>query len=338
MEGINQAARQAQEEYLLQLSETMRSKNWQKKPYKLEPWPEPQKRLNTAAKRRRDRLLGNQNMKFVISKATKRIHDRDCPYVSKIVDGDFDMVATFPVRVYWTCDCHKKALIRQGLHPQEAKWIEAYCRIFNAIGAENEDLHKLFIQNGAILRGVTQDSVCLQVNEDQWELVLSGSRCFLYHNSYYACDDGNRVFTADFHLQIQRAIHFRFAVHVICTYNWEDHRQVIMERKISLERQQLRKKLAKVPFCAPYKKRLFSREFWVADLGGQFETTAIQHDIPIRIIQILRYADTDCVKILCRVPKRSVEPFLAMVDDMKEKYVEQRCWEICDFVQKNISG
>ena len=53
------------------------------------------------AKRRRDSLLSNRNMKYIISKAGDECHDRDCPSAVSIPDELFDMCHIIKITVLW---------------------------------------------------------------------------------------------------------------------------------------------------------------------------------------------------------------------------------------------
>lgn len=124
------------------------------------PTPQKQKRspVITPEKRRRDSLMTNRNMRYVLSH-TGKIHDRDCPHAVQIPDDAFDMCEDYPNGRFVCFVCYRKALVCRGLALDQTKYIDAAMRVFQEVGATNSDLNMLFLKYDAQIYRIETDSV-----------------------------------------------------------------------------------------------------------------------------------------------------------------------------------
>lgn len=184
----------------------------------------PEQPCVTLERRRRASLLSRREMRFVYSKASGILHDRDCPYVRHIADLNFEMRQDYDVGGKWCPRCYRAALIRNGLVPDETKWMVSYLKRFNTLQARNADLYRLFVECGARLCKIERDLVYLKLHEDLWAIGMDGERCLLYHNNYYETEDHRRVMTSGLHPQRIGDIEtFHYAAKIICEYKFETH-------------------------------------------------------------------------------------------------------------------
>ena len=184
----------------------------------------PERQSVSVERRRRTSLLSQREMRFVYSKASGILHDRDCPYVRHIADLNFEMRQDYDVRGKWCPRCYRAALIRNGLVLDETKRMEAYLKRFNALKARNADLYRLFVERGAKLYKIDRDLVYLKLHEDLWAVGMDGERCLLYHNNYYETEEHRRVMTSGLHPQRIGDIEtFHYAAKIICEYKFETH-------------------------------------------------------------------------------------------------------------------
>lgn len=178
----------------------------------------------SAERRRRASLLSQRELRFVYSKASGILHDRDCPYVKHIANLNFEMRPDYDVGGKWCPRCYRAALIRNGLALDETKRMGAYLNRFNALKARNADLYRLFVECGAKLYKIDRDLVYLKLHEDLWAVGMDGERCLLYHNNYYETEEHRRVMTSGLHPQRIGDIEtFHYAAKIICEYKFETH-------------------------------------------------------------------------------------------------------------------
>lgn len=283
------------------------------------PTPQKQKRspVITPEKRRRDSLMSNRNMRYVLSH-TGKIHDRDCPHAVQIPDDAFDMCEDYPNGRYVCFVCYRKALVRKGIALDQTKYIDAAMRIFHEVGATNSDLNMLFLKYDAQIYRIETDSVYLKVNEDCWIIETATNGCMLYHNNYQVLDDFQRLMEDEFHLQVDRVISFRNALITMCQYTWEGHIQ-LMEAKRKVQRQEaLRQRLSSLSCHQMTTKRsVFFRYFLLA------VPINYPKQLPCRTLkrEVHQFGDL----YLCRVLKWKADTIDAIENSIKTYCVENEC-------------
>lgn len=271
------------------------------------------------AKRKRDSLMHDPQMRYIHSKKSKVFHDRDCPNAESIPDEHFRMCREFPVNRKPCKQCYRKALIRAGL-TEDFKRIGAYERVFDLLGAETQDLHTLLIKNGAVLYGAGSDYVCIRLREDRWIIRARQSACELYHNNYTISQGYERIFIKGFHLQQYRGKPiFRNFVRILTEYSWEDHRKAMMERDRAHRIQHLRQELAGMDI------HLREPRFSLLFLYFTFidcDEKAAQHfrecGLSPRIFTRENRKGTPFSIVFCRIPRWREKRFLTAMERLKE--------------------
>ena len=268
----------------------------------------------TPEKRRRDSLMSNRKMRYVLPH-TGKIHDRDCPHVAQIPDEDFSMCEDYPNGRYVCFVCYRKALVRKGLALDQTKYIDAAMRVFQEVGATNSDLNALFLKNNAQIYRVETDCVYLKVHEDCWIIQIAENGCMLYHNNYRQIDEAQRLMEADFHLQVDKPIAFRNALVTMCQYTWDGHVQAMAAKQKAHRQDALRKRLASISsYRITDKRSLFFCYFLLAVPQNYSE------QIPCRIIK--RETHQSCSLYLCRIPKWKSAHIPVIEDSIKAYCIE----------------
>lgn len=279
----------------------------------------------TPEKRRRDSLMSNRKLRFVLSE-NGQVHDRDCPHAARIPDEDFSMCEDFPQGSTMCFACHRKTLIRKGLDLDLTKYLDAAVWFFQKVGAKAVDLEALFIKHNARIYRIEIGCLYLKVNSDCWFLELADSKsCWLYHNNYCLLNNGQRIMEAGFHLQVDKPIPFYNAMVTMCRYTWIPHVQITAEEGKAQRQAEMRQRLATIPgYRLTPKRSLLFRYFQIAVPADYPEA------LPFRILKKGSY--NDCNMFLCRVPFWKKKRISVAADDVKsycaehEKlYYEQLC-------------
>lgn len=195
----------------------------QKKPVQVVKAKEKKSASNVSPeKRRRDSLMADNRMRYAYSASDNVIHDRDCSKVSGIKDSDFRMSEEFLLEKKRCKECYRRAVIRAGVRPEEAKYIYAYVRTLTQLKAQTADLVELFIRQKAVLQRAEPNAVCVKVNDDNWKICRDGDELFLFHNNYIRLPDYSRIMGRDFHLH-QEVKSFGKCIPLMCSYSWENH-------------------------------------------------------------------------------------------------------------------
>lgn len=146
----------------------------------------------------RQQIMDNPRMKYIISKRTGRIHDRDCP------------------------KCYRRALIRKGLEISQNQHIDPIYRVLSDVDVSNLDLYKLFVENKARIYHYEPNRLFMQVRNELWCAERKGDLFLLYHNNYSVGNNQQRLRNRDgFHLQIQYPVTFRDVISSVSHYKWD---------------------------------------------------------------------------------------------------------------------
>lgn len=295
------------------------------------------KQTVSAARRHRSSLMDNRNMKFIISKSTGLAHDRDCPIAASIPDEDFDMLPDFPVPPVFCTKCYRKALIRKSLDPGDGKRIEAYMNIFRILKVRTVDLQKLTLNYHAKLYDVALDRVYLKVNEDKWYLQPHEDGCLLYHNSYINLENDRRLIVDSFHLQHEKPISFRTAMMEMGQYTWENHVRHKKAKQKAEAKAALLEKLSTTRTYAQLPRRsLFFTYYHYADSATYAKHIAKKQNFRYKIIMVSRYPNTNCIDVICRIPRWKKRKFQNILNQIKDCCVDGQQYDFADFCREKI--
>ena len=187
----------------------------------------------------RQQLMNNPRMKYIISKRTGRIHDRDCPKAASIDDAAFDMLTDFPAgpiypRPETFCPkCYRRALIRKGLEISQSQHIDSIYRALSDVDVSNLDLYRLFVENKARIYHFEPNRLFMQVRNELWCAERKGDLFLLYHNNYSIGNNQQRLRNRDrFHLQITYPVPFKDVISSVSHYKWDiSHNQASSHQK-----------------------------------------------------------------------------------------------------------
>lgn len=273
-----------------------------------------------AEKRRRDSLMSNRRMRYVISCCGK-VHDRDCVHVEQIPDRDFAMAEEFPESGAFCKACYRMALIRKGTPWDLTKYTAPAEAIFSRSGAGNRALEQLFLMHNAKIERVERDCVYLKVREDRWIVQAAEGNCYLYHNNYHLLDDHQRHFIDGFHLQVDRTITFHNAVLTMCQYSWGDHLRVLEEKR----KAQHREALAVVSnYGFVVKWSLFYRYFRIVDVYDYLLNRQCAKQLPFRIMKQDKLQPPYSL-LLCRIPRWRISVLSDLTKAVKRYAVKREC-------------
>ena len=201
-----------------------------------------------ALKQSRRQLLKNPENRFFYSTKHRLLHDHDCPHIKEISDEHLRMLPKFPTDMRYCNDCYRRALLRAGLESNAARQMITYENTLLRLGASNQNLRTLTVENGAKFCGVGVDKVQLKVHDDTWEIRKKGDVLLLYHNNYTVTDNYERCFDGGFHLQRSSVgdNSFYYFTTIMVGYSWPDHVKLLKEQEAERQRQQRKEFLAQV--------------------------------------------------------------------------------------------
>lgn len=283
----------------------------------------------TPEKRRRDSLMANRKMRYVLSN-TGKIHDRDCPHVKQIPDAGFSMCEDYPNGRYVCFVCYRKALVRRGLALDLTKYIDAAIRFFHKVGATSSHLNLLFLQHDAQIYRIEADSVYLKVNEDRWCIQIAENGCLLYHNNYQLLEGNQRWLESDFHLQVPKAISFQNAVVTMCQYTWSGHIQIMEARQKALRQDNLRKQLSDIPCYQPVNRRSLLFRYFL--LAVPMNCTL---KLPCHVAKKELYPSGSIY--LCRLPKWKASSISVIAQTIQEYCIEKEHFNYVQFCLQTLS-
>ena len=283
-------------------------------------------------KRRRDRLMGDRQMRYAIDK-NGMVHDRDCPRVKSIADSDFQMAAELPTELDICPVCKRRALIRCGLPFYMSQYIDVMEQIFIRLRSSCTDLQRLFAEQGGRIDGIDGDGICLRVNEDRWILRPVKNKCLLFHNNYHRLNKTERVLSDGFHLQFERTIPFAEAVNHMCGYTWAKHLEGERQRRL----RELRFVLAGVRNYRHVPRfSLFSRDYIIADADDLMQKNISRKIVPYRVVERENCPDSPYCALRVRIPRRRTLEFLHFMDRIKEHCVQRDYSDYDDYCLQTV--
>ena len=274
----------------------------------------------TVPKQSRRQLLKDPNNKFVCSTRHKLLHDRDCFHISEISDEHFRMLSKFPADMRCCTDCYRRALLRAGLDLDAARQMITYENTLLRLGASNQTLRTLTVENGAKFCGVGIDKVRLRVHDDTWEIRKDGDVLLLYHNNYTIADDYERCFDGGFHLQRSSVgdNSFYYFTTIMVGYSWPDHVKLLKEHEAERQRQQRKEFLAQVSnFEKLNRLSLFCDTYICLDCNGKLPRFFHRNRVCTKELAYQSRMNTYALR-LYRVPIFHRRRFLKALDDLKE--------------------
>jgi hypothetical protein len=294
---------------------------------KIQP-KEPKKENNaneiSDAKRRRDRLMDDQKMRYVLYR--NQLHDRDCVRVAKIPDEEFNMCTDIPMSANICPGCFRRVIVRQSLCANMSKYVNLAVRILDRLGASNYDLQVLFCKSKAKLIAIDKENLHFQIGEELWRVHAIENGCRLYHNNYTLLSSETRFFEQGYHLQSVGIVPFYKAVRTMCQYTWEGHLQWAKVKEQAQKKQQLRNVLLTVENLICLSKfSIFYRYYRIVDIDGYLQHRIKSEKLPIRIVKT--QGEKPFEQLTIRTRRCYDETVRQLGDSAKERCVQQLCEE-----------
>lgn len=287
--------------------------------------------------RRRASLMGNKDMRYILSKVSGEKHDRDCPCAAKIPDAAFDMTADFPGWENFCWKCSRIAVIREGLHKDLTKQLDAVVFLFQKMNASTRLIHSLFHEHGGQIFRVEEDRLFLKVREDSWIIQLEETGCMLFHNNYYVLNDDSRILSEGYHPQIEAPLAFHFLYFAITNYSWEEHIRRKRAEELAARQENARNQLFHIPNYIPVPGfSLFHSYYLVADCKDYIDRELRRSHLAVSLVIRGRYLDTKHADTLYRVRKRDCKVFLSIVEEAKDYSVRSCSFDYADFCKTRL--
>lgn len=288
--------------------------------------------------RRRASLLGNKNMRYILSRENGEKHDRDCPYAAKIPDAAFDMTVDFPGWENFCWKCSRIAVIREGLHKDLTKQLDAVVFLFHKMNASTRLIHSLFHEHGGQVFRIEDDSLFVKVREDSWIIQPEETGCMLYHNNYYVLEDDSRIISEGYHPQIESPLAFHFIYSAITSYSWEEHVRRKRTEELAARQENARNQLFHLPNYMPIPRfSIFHSYYLVVDCKDYIDKEVRRSSLGASLVIKGRYPETKCADALYRVRKRDCRVFLSIVEEAKDYSVRSCCFDYADFCKTRIT-
>lgn len=288
--------------------------------------------------RRRASLMGNKNMRYILSTKTGEKHDRDCPCAAKISDSAFDMTADFPGWENFCWKCSRIAVIREGLHKDLTKQLDAVVFLFRKMNASTRLLHSLFHEYGGLIFRIEEGRLFVKVREDSWIIQPEESGCMLFHNNYYVLEDGSRIISEGYHPQIESPIPFRVIYTVMTGYSWEEHIRRRRAEELAARQKNARHQLVHIPNWIRIPKFSFFHSYYlVADCEDHIDRELQRSSLTARLISREQHPEAKCSDALYRIRKKDRKVFLRIVESTKDYSVRSCCFAYADFCKTQIT-
>ncbi len=289
---------------------------------KIQP-KEPEKKNNSevsAAKRRRDSLMNDRRMRYVLYRG--QLHDRECAWVLKIADEEFDMCTELPETATICPACFRRAMVRRGIGADMSKYVTLAVRILDRMGATNRDLQDLFLKHNAQIVSIDKESLYFQVGEELWRVCAVENGCQLYHNNYSLLSPETRFFEKGYHLQSVGVLPFYQAVRTMCQYTWEGHLQWAKAKERAKKKMGLRQLLSTTENVVQLSRfSFFCYYYRITDIDGYLQQRIKSEKLPVRILEM--QGEKPFEQLTIRVRRCYDEIVKQLSESAKERCVQQ---------------
>lgn len=285
--------------------------------------------------RKRASLLSNPRMRYAYSQIDETIHDRDCEALKDIKDRDFRMLADFDMNRPVCRHCYRKAIIRSGIG-DDAKYINAYVRLFDRLNAPISDLKELILEHGARLSAIDLDRVTITVHDDRWMICLVKNKPVLFHNNYSVLDNYKRLFYDGYHVQNDGGVHtFHNFTRMMLSYSWGEHVERLKARALAELQAKLRQRLAAVRNWDHVPKfSLFNSYYTVMEFNHRLSRFLRKNGMQFVAIDKEAIPNTPYRKVTCRIRKWQSKKFLEVMEAMKEYSIVEGYHDYADYCEQ----
>ncbi|MBQ8263475.1 MAG: hypothetical protein IJY96_01715 [Oscillospiraceae bacterium] len=280
-------------------------------------------------RRRRDRLMGNRQMRYAYSVFDAVLHDRDCPELRKIRDKDFYMLEDFCPEMELCPLCANKALVRSAIG-DDVKHLDAYVGTLKRFGARMVDLQEFILKGKGRFAAVDIDSLCVELGDDRWIICREDGVLHLYHNNYEVIGNFERIFREGYHLQGDGEAHsFRYYVNYICTYSWQEHVELMKAEALERKKAETRAALENAENMICEKRGLIYIKFALLDCDRKALLMCRKRGLALKVQERIAL-DTPYEIIRLRIPRWKKKALTAAMDELKEYSVGAQFWDYAE--------
>lgn len=173
---------------------------------------------------KRQRILRDENVKYIYSKANYTVHDKSCKKVETIPTEFLLGSKTMPEEHIICEECSRRLYLREMMEQYDYK-IYFYLQWFDSADVSNEVLKNLSMKHHAKIELKQECVLRVKCNQDAWEIVIldDGRLDRLLHNSYMLSSNGTRFMTGQFHEQKGEFKDVNAALEYIINYSFHIH-------------------------------------------------------------------------------------------------------------------
>lgn len=295
-------------------------------------------------KKIREDKLSNQRLKYAFSKDSLIYHDKECPWVKKISNKNFEMTKEFSDEYNWCPECYRAAIIRYGIQ-NDPHLFERYYDFFKFAKANKNVLHYLIVEHKAKLWIVSSSLMEFKVNEDRWRVSVRNNKLTLLHNNYHIDKSGKRIFEKTFHSQLENIISFRLCAEYMVDYTWERHLEGKKKKeeanKERAHRTEIMNRFTENIFIENYlpvkNHYLFHDKFVYLDCDNYFaDDYFIKYGVRIKFLEEYVVPNSKFRWIVCKIPKKYSTQFSKAMRKTVRKMYSAGKYEYFDLLNSFI--
>ncbi len=173
----------------------------------------------------RQRIMGDDKVKYIYSTKSKVIHDKSCVSARNIPDEYLVYLEEYSPEMSQCSHCAVKAYVRLGA--KDFHNFKTYEKLFQKMHLKEELLRHMYV-DCRMQTKASDDFLMIWDREDKWKIVSLDNRgtVQLLHNNYHLLHNGERKFVRGFHIQGEYTDHVMVstAIRAIETYSFDKHR------------------------------------------------------------------------------------------------------------------
>lgn len=172
----------------------------------------------------RQRILSNEQVKFLYSGSDTLIHDKSCKEARQISDDDLLYTQKYLPERKQCPECAVKAYVRIGA--KDFKNYDTYLKLFEKMRMQEHLIRHMYVDCGMSTMA-SANVLTVWDREDTWKIVSLDAKgsVQLLHNNYHLSGDGERHFSTGYHVQNDSTQNTSvgYAVKAIKTYSFDEH-------------------------------------------------------------------------------------------------------------------
>lgn len=173
----------------------------------------------------RQRILSNEQIKYIYSEREALFHDKSCREARLIPDDELRYSQEYRKDKKQCPECACKAYVRCGAKDLEN--YETYRKLFEKMQIQEKLIRHIYVDCGMKTKA-SVNVLTVWDREDTWKIVSldTGGRVQLLHNNYHLSPDGERSFDSGYHVQnsVSQSTNAAYAFKIIETYSFDEHK------------------------------------------------------------------------------------------------------------------